>query len=372
MPGFDIRTIEERDLPEVASFLQRSIAALRTPDVPHAAGVEDTTSGTNFNWLLGGNNTAFDDRIPACEIVRNASSEVVGMLCYSPRYYRLGEGRFLGLGAHNFYVDTAARMQAFILFKRYMSHRAADFCYSTTCNANSGPLWKKMGASELPNSDAEFLIPLRAGPLLEEAAIMKGLPAFVRKSCRPLGSLADVVLQPRKRRGRLKVERALDWERLAAIAETNRDPSRLTPERDVTMLRVLHERVSGLAVSSGATSGVYRFTNSSGREGWFALRERPRGRSGGIHCVVLFDLVWPRDSIEIADILNAIVEVVGRRADILSVRDFASFKHFPGGQRIRKKSLTAPEGFIASQARSGLPMRAELALITDFPEAYGA
>ena len=196
-------------LPEVASFMQRSIAALRSPDAPHSAGVEDTTSDSNFDWILGRGNTAFDDRIPACEIVRDTSWHVVGMLCYSPRYFRLGEGRFLGLGAHNFYVDSGARMQGFILFKRYMNNRAADFCYSTTCNANSGPLWKKMCASELPNSDAEFLLPLRSGPLLEEAAHRMGLPAFVRKACHPLGSLADLVLHPRKSRGHLKVERAL-------------------------------------------------------------------------------------------------------------------------------------------------------------------
>ena len=140
----------------------------------------------------------------------------------------------------------------------------------------------------------------------------------------------------------------------------------------MTTLRVMHEGVSGLAVSSGGTSGVYRFANSRGLEGWFALREKQRGRTLGIRSVVLFDMVWPRDSIEIADILKAIVEVVGRRADVLSVRDFASFNKFPVGQRIRKKSLERARGFHREPDRFKLAAGAELAPITDFPEAYGA
>ena len=88
--------------------------------------------------------------------------------------------------------------------------------------------------------------------------------------------------------------------------------------------------------------------------------------------MMLSDLVWPRASIEIIDVISVIVRLVGSRAELLAIRDFASFGEFPGGHWIRKRQLAAPEGFIVSQARSGLPIASDLARVTDFPVAYGA
>ncbi len=372
MPGFEIRAINEHDLPEVVPFMLRSTAALQIPRTPPAESEPEAFSLADFRWLLQESARAIDDRIPSGEIIRNPAGVVVGMIGYSPKSFWLGSKRFLGLGAHNYYVDSGVGMQAFILFKRYMNNPAADFCFSTTCNANSGPLWTKMGAAKLPNSDAEFLLVLKTGPFLEEVAHRKRIPVALARALGPVGSLADFFIRASRGRRRLKIERCQDWGRLAAIAERYRDHDRLTPERTELVLRELHEAVSQCAISTGGIEGIYRFADSRGHEGWLSLRTKTRGRSKQIRSVILHDLVWPRSSFEIADILSAISEATHGWADVLSVRDFASLGLNTGQRGLRKWALPAPEGFIVSQARSGLPSANDLALITDFPEAYGA
>ncbi len=375
MTGYQIGPFDEPSVAEIAAFLIQSLDS--------GANAQDSSGGDDhrahgrsgltrdYRWLLDENNPARSEGIPAGEVIRNDQGKVIGMIGCHPVVFRLGDRRLLGLGAHNFFVDPSARMQGFILFRRYLNNPKADFCYSTTCSPNVGPLWSKCGAAHLPGSDSEFVLVLRYGPVLQEAAISRGVPRPLAGALLQAGPLVGLVSRAHRRRGPLRLEWCDDWERLAAIAEQNRDPSRLTPERSVAVLRHQYAAMARNAKSAGSWDGAYRFTASSGREGWFSVTERLRGRSGQLRGLNLVDVVWPRGSVEFSDILLAVSELARSRSDFLSIRDHSAWGLLPGLCGLRRRTFSAPEAFVFSSRRSGLPHSADLVQIADFPQAVG-
>jgi len=376
MTGYRIGPFDEPSVPEIAAFLIQSLEP--------AANVQDSSGGDDcpalersgsthdYRWLLDEDNPARSAGIPAGEVIRNDQGRVVGMIGCHPVFFRLGDRHLLGLGAHNFFVDPWARMQGFILFRRYLNNPKADFCYSTTCSPNVGPLWSKCGAAQLPGSDSEFVRVLRHGPALQEMAIKRGVGRALAATLFLAGPLVDLAMGPHRRRRRLKPEWCDDWERLAAIAEQNRDPSRLTPERSVAVLRHRYAAMAKNPRSAGSLEGAYRFTASSGREGWLSVTETLRGCTGQIRSLNLVDVVLPRGSMEFSDILRAVIDLAGSRSDFLSIRDRSAWGLGHGLLGLRRRTLSAPEAFVFSSERSGLPRSAELAQIADFPQAFGS
>jgi hypothetical protein len=375
MPAYEIRPFDALCIAELGPFLTRSLEALSLG--PGASG-EDGLQSLNqseatddYRWLLDEGNPAQTEGIPAGEIIRNDQGAIVGMIGFHPLYFRYGDRRLLGLGAHNFFVDPTARMQGFMLFRRYLNNPKADFCFSTTCNTNSGPLWAKCGAVHLPDSDSEYLLVLRYGPVLKELAIKKGVPKAVASVLLLAGPPAGLVLRPRGKHSGLKCERCDDWERLSAIAERNRDPTRVTPERSAKVLQRRFDAMCRDARSSGSLDGIYRFTASSGHEGWFLISAKLRGSTGQVRGLDLLDVVWPRGSLEFSSVISAVIEVAGSRADVLSIRDRSAWGLHPGLLGARRRTFPAQEAFVYSRAGSGLPQPAELAPIADLPTAFG-
>jgi len=228
-----------------------------------------------------------------------------------------------------------------------------------------------MRRSRVTCSDSEFLLVLRHGPVLQEMAIKRGVGRAFAATLLLAGPLVGLVMGPHRRRSRLKPEWCDDWERLAAIAEQNRDPSRLTPERSVAVLQHRYATMAKNSRSAGSLDGAYRFTASAGREGWLSVTETPRGLTGRMRSLNLVDVVLPRGSIEFSDILRAVIDLAGSRSDFLSIRDRSAWGLRHGLLGLRRRTLSAPEAFVFSSERSGLPRSAELAQIADFPQAFG-
>ncbi len=375
MAGYQIGPFDERSVAEIAAFLIQSLEqaanAQTFSDGDERPPLASSGSAHDYRWLLDEDNPARSAGIPAGEVIRSVQGRVVGMIGYRPVFFRLGDRHLLGLGAHNFFVDPAARMQGFILFRRYLNNPKADFCYSTTCSPNVGPLWSKCGAAELPRSDSEFLLVLRHGPVLQEMAIRRGVGRALAATLLLAGPLVDLAMGPYRHRSTLKLEWCDDWERLAALADQNRDLSRLTPERSVAVLRHRYATMAQNSRSADSLEGAYRFTASPGREGWLAVTVTPRGRTGRMRSLNLVDVVWTRGSVEFSDILLALVELAGSRSDFLSIRDRSAWGLRHGLLGLRRRTLAAPEAFVYSAERSGLPRSAELAQIADFPQAFG-
>jgi len=375
MGAYEIRPFDEASVAEIAAFLIQSLGSAASAQQPSngddRAVLDRSAVAREYRWLLDDANPARSEGIPAGEMIRDHQGKVMGMIGYCPVYFQLGDRRLVGLGAHNFFVDPSTRMQGFILFRRYLNNPAADFCFSTTCSPASGPLWSKCGGASVPGSDSEFLLVLHTGPVLREMAIRRGIPQSISTAMGVAGAAVGLVLRPYYRRSRLKPERCDDWETLAEIAERNRDRARLTPERSVAALRRRYAAMARSAISTGAADGVYRFTTSAGRDGWFSVNETKRASSGTLWSLNILDIVEPRDSVDVSDVLLAAIEVAGSRSDVLSVRDRSAWGLRPRQIGLRRRVLPAPEAFVFSCERSGLPQPSELVRIADFPQAFG-
>ena len=155
-------------------------------------------------------------------------------------------------------------------------------------------------------------------------------------------------------------------ERLAAIAERNRDPQLLQPERSTPYLRWCYGSALDSARNDDSTQVIHRFADQEGLEGWFALAFDRRGQKEQIRSARLVDAVWPSHRISFTDVLPAVMAAARPRSDLLGIRGRVGLGLRDGVIRgIRRRPLLAPEGFLTSKS----PPSAELAKLADFPFA---
>ena len=109
---------------------------------------------------------------------------------------------------------------------------------------------------------------------------------------------------------------------MAEIAERDRDPAFLQPERSVPYLKWVYGHERRIPCGSGETGDVaiYRFSTPAGHEGWFSIGYSLRGGRKQIRAARLNDVVWPVEHMPFTDVIPAIVEVVKPRSDLLSIR----------------------------------------------------
>ena len=129
------------------------------------------------------------------------------------------------------------------------------------------------------------------------------------------GPLATLFGRPRLPKNRLRLDPCKDLDRLAEIAERDRDPAFLQPERSVPYLKWVYGSWVD-APGSGETGdvAVYRFATPAGHEGWFSIGYSLRGGRKQIRAARLNDVVWPVEHMPFTDVIPAIVEVVKPRA----------------------------------------------------------
>jgi hypothetical protein len=348
--------IREGDLPEVAAFMFEQQEQAARDDPTHAPA-----SGDDLRWLLGNPDLRPDD--PLGEVLRTPEGKLAGMILAVPRAYRLGDRRLRGLAAGNFYVDRSARMQGFFLLRRFLKTPGIDFYYANSCNIQSGTLWLKCGGAQVPESEVEYLFPFRLGPLIQEVALRKHLPWPSAGLARLAGAMATPLAAPRPPASRLDVEPCDDLERLATIAERDRDPEAFECERGVPYLRWIYGGDTDQAPSTA--HHLYRFSDDRGNEGWFALNDSRRGRSLQVRAARLVDVVWPRRQIPLADVLAAIIRTAAPRSDVLTIRGRVGLGLEGGMPGFRRRTLPAPEAFLIGRT----PPTADLIGLADFPFA---
>src|SRR5207247_2446242 len=112
-------------------------------------------------------------------------------------------------------IEPPARTLGFYLFKRYLNSPGYAFFFSTTCNANSGALWAKLGACTVPNSDVEYVLPLKLDVMLPFFLAGRTSSSLAAELARLVGRCANPVLQLLARQSaELTVEPCRDWETL--------------------------------------------------------------------------------------------------------------------------------------------------------------
>ena len=355
--GQSIQADRCRKFPDVAAFLnlQQEVTARDDP-------TQARPQGANLRWLL--DNPHLGQGRVLGETIRTSDGKILGMISRCP-----GSIGSVTIGSLAWRRETSMSMRrlgcrVFSCSGAFWVPQGVDFWYANSCNRQSGDLWAKCGGAMVPESDVEYLFPFRLGPLVEELAARRQWPRPVAGLLRATGPLATLVAAPRRPRNQLTIDYCTDLDRLAAVAECDRDPGPLQPDRSADYLNWMYGSLPSTPLEN-APRVIYRFADRSGSEGWFALEFGRRGGREQIRCARVTDVVWPPGRFSATDVLPAIIEVAHPRADVLSIRGRVGLALPDGVKGVRSRPLLAPEGFLVSRT----PSTGELVKLADFPFA---
>jgi hypothetical protein len=355
-----LRPLHEEHLPAVARFLaERSWE--EPPPRLEAAAVDAEAEQTlrRLRWQTV--ESPWGRAGPPClgHWLEDAEGRMAGTHLAFPRPFVLGERRLTGLLSADLRGRPDVRRDASGLFLGYLRMKGVDFHYATTANRNAGSMWEASQAGAVAESDREWVLPLTLGPLAEEAVRRTRLRALA-----PLARLGGAALSPALawlRRGpatSLALRPCADWEHLATLAERHRDRAALSGARTAAFLDWRFARKPG-----GISDETFLLVDSSGNEGWCALRLRQVGQAGARAAEIL-DLGWPRDLFDPRDALRAIAHHCAGDADLLRVKGRGALGAAPRDLGWRERFFDGPTSYVAG--RDGEKPLAELA---DFVEA---
>lgn len=338
-----IDTIKDKDLRDVAQFLhdrnemQSEFSQARNPEAWYS----------HLQHRLASNPACIDD-VPLGYCVRSDGQRIVGTLLIYPWRFRCGAQQLLALGTGALFVDSVARMQGFLLFRRFLSCKQASFWYAVTCNLASGMLWRKANAAPIFGTHREFLLPIQIEPLLQEFLLRKGLgPKAARLIA--LGSrVINPVFRPRIARARLGLVQCADWERIAHIAEDNRDPALVVCDKSVEYLRWTYE----LCQARVSRPRLYRFDAGRGREGWCSLSARQRGKLNQIRTLSISDWSIPT-AFDFRLLLRTVASIAIEQGetDVVVVRGRAGLPFPVTESPFRPRDFPGPTGYLRAQQK---------------------
>ena len=346
---FEIQPILAPTLPDVAGFLFSYAHRDQSPANERPLREDLLSTARYLRWLFVENPLA----APTSQhglCICDASGVIRGLLLSFPHAFLAGDQRLVGLGSGGYFVEPQARTTGFYLFKRHLSAPDYSFFFSTTCNFNSGALWRTLGGRAVPNSDMEYIVPFKLEVLLPALLAKKTSSVSAANIARVAGRWANRVFRPRTRNStKLRIEPCRDWEKLAALFRRHRDADVMTTDRSAVFLQW---RYGWNAPNQPFDIRMFRDTR--GHEGWFALGSVTRGRQGQIRGCVLLDAVWPRETMSFETILPAILQVAASRADALYFRSRPGLTSGECGRRAVPWRLEGPKGFVIS--RKGAPV----------------
>jgi hypothetical protein len=338
MQRFEIRPLLETDIPRAAEYVTRW-SAPQMGAAPQKRGRSSTEN--RIRWLIHENPLVGDG--PLGYYVQDGVGTMMGLVLCFPNAFIGEDRRFVGLCSGSFFVEPAARMSGFILFRKYLANASRDFFFSTTCNTQSGALWSKLGAASVPNSEFEYILPINSGVMLPAFVEGRGLASSVLKVAEMTGRALRPFLKPLQRmRSALPTERCRDWDKLSDLSYRHRAPKYLTAERSVQFLRWRYG-----AGSPDRSAEVCVFRDGRGNEGWFSLVSTTRGRHGQIRGVLLLDAVWPRERIEFQQIFAAILDCPRvRSADALFLHPRLGVDYTRCGRLLFRRRLEGPTCYV--------------------------
>jgi hypothetical protein len=309
---FEIQEVRNVALSDVAEFLYRWHGNREEPSSSRAVPRNAKSIEQCLHWLLVENPVQHvTPHYGFC--ARDDSGVIRGLSLNFPNAFLAGDRRLVGLCSGSYYVEPQVRTAGFFLFKRYLEYAGYSFHFATTCNANSGNIWEKVGGAAMPNSGTEYILPLRFDVMVPAFMGGRFLSGIARGMGRVLGRCANSVSGlVRRRTSMLRVEPSRDWDKLSDLSRRHRSEELITAERSVPFLEWRYGQNS-----PNRLADVCLFRDVHGNEGWFALGERMLGRDGHVRSAMLLDAVWPRARIHPREILPAIIERASRWADAI-------------------------------------------------------
>lgn len=366
MERFEIQPVLGSVLAEVVSFLHGQFIERADGTSLHNPACEDCLSiERRLRWLLLGNPlTRENSQYGFC--VRDPSGIIRGVTLCFPGAFLAGDQRLLGLGSGSFFVEPEARTAGFYLFRKYLSSPGYSFFFSTTCNANSAALFRQMGGCPVPDSEPEYVLPLKLDKLLPALVAERAWSGAMLASARILGRCAKTLQQLLQRRStELTIAPCQDWRKLSDLFRRYRPKDWITTDRSEEYLQWRYGQNADLY-----PSGVYLFRDKRGNEGWFSLGNTIRGRQGRIRGSVLLDTIWPREKMRFKDIFPGILQIVAANADALFLRPRPGLDYGECSRWIIRRRGVAPSVFAI--ARKGDPRVAVGSLDLVYADGDGA
>jgi hypothetical protein len=354
----DIRvcTLGEADLGDAAAYL----AGLRGAEAEPAAPPSDLAAETarihdRLRWQLVRNPARLADTAFG-HCLRDAEGAVVGTHLAIPQRFALGARRLVGLLSADLRAAPQAARHSSGMFLAYLRLRGGDFHYATTANRNAGAFWEQRKAPPAPGSDHEFVLVLRPGPVLEELALRRGVPAAAARAARAAGPLLGAALAAarafagRGAASRPSVRAADDFDELAALAERHRPEGALTNERSAAHLRWRYGECPG-----SERNRLLRIDDAVGNRAWAALQRNLAGSARQVRDVRLLDLVRP-EALDADGVLGALVDEARRDGDMLRIQGGA----LPGELLLRRgfrlRRFDGPTSYVAGVDSDGVPL----------------
>src|SRR5690348_11617076 len=231
MERFTIEPILSSALPDVASFLRDWHGS------PNHDGSACLSIERRLRWLLIENPlTANDSHHGFC--IRDSQGAIRGTNLSFPAAFLAGDQRLRGLCSGSYFVEPQARILGYYLFKKYLASPGYSFFFANTCNANSGALWAKLGGCAAPDSETEYIFPLKLDVMLSKLVALKTSSEFALGLARMLGRSATPVLQLLTRRpSGLSVEPCQDWQKLSELSRRHRSADYVTSDRSPEFLQ---------------------------------------------------------------------------------------------------------------------------------------
>jgi hypothetical protein len=312
---FEIQPVLSSALLDVAAFLHRcrrdQAAGIAVHSPSQRVSESVLSIERRLGWLLVENPVAREDSVLGY-CVRDRTGVIRGLnLCF-PSAFLAGDQRLLGLCSGSFFVEPDARSMGFYLFKKYLSTPGYSFLFATTCNAYSEPLWRMLGGRAVPDSETEYILPLRLDVMIPAFVATRTSSEIASEIARIAGRCANPVLRFLTRpSAALTIEPCQDWEKLSELFHRHRSAN-ISTDRSPEFLRWRYGPAS--PVHPG---GVYLFRDKQGNEGWFALGNLVRRHVRG---PCLLDLIWPQGKVSFKEIFPEILRFAAAGADAFFFR----------------------------------------------------
>jgi hypothetical protein len=250
-----------------------------------------------------------------------------------------GDRRLVALASGSFFVEASASTAGFFMFKKHLANPGPHFFFATTCNTNSAPIWRALGAQPIDHSASEYVLPLNLGDMLPALIAGHADRRVAESVVRAAGRVGSELVSPWVRRApRLSVTPCRDWEKLAALFERHRSYDTITAHRTA---RFLEWRYG--PGSPNHSAKIHLVCDSRGNEGWFIVDDVVRGKTGQLRGALLVDFVWPDDRMPAKDLLGAIVHVCPRETHALFLRARLGSSYHRSSRFVISRSLRTPE-----------------------------
>jgi hypothetical protein len=265
-----------------------------------------------------------------------------GLSLSFPAAFLASDQRLIGLCSGSLFVESQARTLGYYLVRKKLSSPGYAFFFATTCNANSGPLWRTLGGCAVPNSETDYILPLRLDTVLPTLVSGRTSSSVASGIARIVGRWTNPMLQlfsPQS--AKLTTEPSQDWPKLSELFRRHRPADWITSDRSAEFLRW---RFGQTSPDSPCTTHLFR--DRRGNEGWFCLGERICGPHGQIRASVLLEAIWPRKKMSFKDVLPAILSSVAAQADAIYFRPRPGLDYSECSRWIVPRRSAVPQAFV--------------------------